>query len=309
MQLPTPAMNPAQSSLLGLQRADGGWSASSGGPSATEPTALAVMALHGAEDPAAGGAARQGRAWLRDRQRGDGSWPVSDQVPMGSWMTSLGALAMAGTPEDRPQAVSGARWLLEQEGRPVPWLSRLFFFLFPRYDVIDLDLELKGWPWFEDTFGWVEPTAYALIALKTLQPELPESLAHARIEEGERLILDRECDGGGWNYGNSRVYDEELWPYPDTTAVALLALQDRPDRPAVRSGLQALDRMVARNESLLATALALLCRRVYGLPFETLSRRIIERLADDPPWVDVRALALAGLALREGPAPLAFGHA
>ena len=117
------------------------------------------------------------------------------------------------------------------------------------------------------------------------------------------------CEGGGWNYGNSRVYDEELWPYPDTTALALLALQDRPHLPEVRSSLVALDRMVARNGSLLATSLALLCGRVYGRPVEALSRRVVERLEAVSPWVDVRALALAGLALREGPAPLAFDHA
>jgi hypothetical protein len=224
-------------------------------------------------------------------------------------MTSLAALALAGSPIDRSRAGAGARWLLEQEGRPVPWTSRLFFFLFPRYDVIDLDLELKGWSWFENTFGWVEPTAHALIALKTLRADLPQSQTRSRIEEGERMLVDRVCEGGGWNYGNSRVYDEELWPYPDTTALALLALQDRPGLPEVRSSLDALDRMVARNESLLATSLALLCGRVYGRPVEALSRRIGEHLEADSRWIDVRAVALASLALREGSVPLSFRHA
>jgi hypothetical protein len=303
-------MDPARSHLLGSQDADGGWGAnSSGGPSATEPTSLAVMALRGADDPEASRAADRGLVWLRERQRSDGSWPVSDQVPMGSWMTSLAALALAGSPIDRSRAGAGARWLLEQEGRPVPWTSRLFFFLFPRYDVIDLDLELKGWSWFENTFGWVEPTAYALIALKTLRADLPQSQTRSRIEEGERMLVDRVCEGGGWNYGNSRVYDEELWPYPDTTALALLALQDRPGLPEVRSSLDALDRMVARNESLLATSLALLCGRVYGRPVEALSRWIGEHLEADSRWIDVRAVALASLALREGSVPLSFRHA
>ncbi len=309
MQLPTAVMNPAQSHLLGLQRPDGGWGAASGGPSATEPTALSEMALRGTDDPEAAMSVDRGIGWLRERQRSDGSWPPSDQVPMGSWMTSLAVLALADSPIDRSHATTGGRWLLEREGRPVPWMSRLFFFLFPKHDVIDLDLELKGWPWFEDTFGWVEPTAYALIALKTLRGDLPESRTRSRIEEGERLLLDRTCEGGGWNYGNSRVYDEELWPYPDTTALALLALQDRPALPEVRSSLEALDRMVARNESLLVTSLALLCSRVYSRPVETLSRRILEHLEGGSPWIDVRALSLAGLALRDGPAPLVFDHA
>jgi hypothetical protein len=228
---------------------------------------------------------------------------------MASWMTSLAALALAGSPGDRPRALAGARWLLEQKGRPVPWVTRLFFFFFPKYDVIDLDLELTGWPWFEDSFSWVEPTACALIALKSLRPDLPDSPTRSRIEEGERLILDRVCKGGGWNYGNSRVYDEELWPYPDTTAMALLALQDRPDLPEVRSGFKALDRMLARNDSLLATSLALVCGRVYERPVESLTRRVAEHLEAGSPWADVRALALAAIALGEGPVPLEFDHA
>ena len=146
-------------------------------------------------------------------------------------------------------------------------------------------------------------------ALKTLRADLPESATRSRIEEGERLILDRVCKGGGWNYGNSRVYDEELWPYPDTTALALLALQDRPDLPEVRASLEALDRMVGRNRSLLATSLAVLCGRAYGRTVETLSRRIVAQLETGAPWIDVRAVALAGLALREGSPPLSVAHA
>jgi hypothetical protein len=86
-------------------------------------------------------------------------------------------------------------------------------------------------------------------------------------------------------------------------------MQDRPELPVVRSSLDVLDRLVARNPSLLATSLALLCARVYGRPVEAHSRRIIQRLEASPPWIDVRALALAALALREDPAPLAFDHA
>ena len=175
----------------------------------------------------------------------------------------------------------------------------------------------EGRPWINHmwatqilfTLLWEAGGRYALIALKTLRADLPEAPTGARIEEGERLLLDRVCEGGGWNYGNSRVYDEELWPYPDTTALALLALQDHPHLPEVRSSLDALDRMVARNDSLLATSLALLCGRVYGRPVETLSRRLAAHLETASPWVDVRALALAGLALRKGPVPMEFAHA
>ena len=48
--------------------------------------------------------------------------------------------------------------------------------------------------------------------------------AHPRVEEGSRLILDRALPHGGWNYGNRRVFGQELRPHPGPTGLALLAL-------------------------------------------------------------------------------------
>ena len=50
-----------------------------------------------------------------------------------------------------------------------------------------------------------------------------------RLEQAERLLFDRQCAGGGWNYGNSEVLGQKLHAYVPTTALALLALQDRRD--------------------------------------------------------------------------------
>ena len=56
--------------------------------------------------------------------------------------------------------------------------------------MIDQDPNLRGWPWTTGASSWVEPTAYALLALKSFAPKLPWG-ARARIEEGERLVYDR----------------------------------------------------------------------------------------------------------------------
>jgi hypothetical protein len=45
-----------------------------------------------------------------------------------------------------------------------------------------------------------------------------------RIELGEKMILERRCSDGGWNYGNRKVLGTELPSYPETTALALLGL-------------------------------------------------------------------------------------
>ena len=65
----------------------------------------------------------------------------------------------------------------------------------------------------------------ALIALKSLRPDLPDAPTRSRIEEGERLILDRVCKGGGWNYGNRTVLGSDLPPNAVTTSVSLIALR------------------------------------------------------------------------------------
>ena len=38
------------------------------------------------------------------------------------------------------------------------------------------------------------------------------------------MLLDRRCRDGGWNYGNRRVLGADLPSYPETTALALMAL-------------------------------------------------------------------------------------
>ncbi len=46
----------------------------------------------------------------------------------------------------------------------------------------------------------------------------------SRITDAVALLRDRESVGGGWNYGNREVLGEELPPFAQTTAVALIGL-------------------------------------------------------------------------------------
>ena len=63
------------------------------------------------------------------------------------------------------------------------------------------------------------------------------------------MLVDRCCRGGGWNYGNSNMLGKELRPYVPTTAVALLALQDRGSEPVVTEGLAFLERHATSERS------------------------------------------------------------
>ena len=113
----------------------------------------------------------------------------------------------------------------------------------------------------DDTFSWVEPTAYCLLALKRARHlgVVPTRDIAARVDEAERMLADRACAGGGWNYGNAHVFDKDLRPHGPTTALALLALQDRRDLPCVQAGLSFLTAHANRERSGLALALTLIC--------------------------------------------------
>ena len=104
--------------------------------------------------------------------------------------------------------------------------------------MFDIDPERVGWPWAEGTFSWVEPTAWAVLALRA-------------AGHGEHPRVDRRrsacCSTGrstpaGINYGNRLVLGAMTEPIPGPTAMMLLALQGH-DEPRV----QAASRYLARH--------------------------------------------------------------
>ncbi len=54
-----------------------------------------------------------------------------------------------------------------------------------------------------------------------------------RVAEGARLLLDRQLSKGGWNYGNTTVFDTELAAMPESTGLALSALSGLVDKQDV----------------------------------------------------------------------------
>ena len=125
------------------------------------------------------------------------------------------------------------------------------------------DNALRGWPWVDGTFSWAEPTAWCVLALKRGARQAEAHAARSRIEEGERLLIDRVCEPGGWNYGNSNVFRKNLPPYIPTTAIVLLALQGRDD-PAVGRSVSFLHEHRLSEKSGLALALTRICLSIYG---------------------------------------------
>lgn len=120
------------------------------------------------------------------------------------------------------------------------------------------DPDTKGWPWTNDTFGWVEPTSWALLAFRRFRPTSP------LIEDGLAVLRDRECEGGGWNHGNAEAFRVRMPAFGQTTAVALIALQGLTD-PIVNRGLVALRTLVgSEGVGPLTTATAAVALRLHG---------------------------------------------
>lgn len=220
-------------SLREASATDGGFGPRPGLPSEPEPTALAAIAL---ADPGA-------RAWLVANQSEDGRLGIGTGDVTSDSATALAALALGSG----PACERALDHLVATPARTVP-----------HNDVIPMDPRFRGWAWTEDTFGWVEPTARAVAALRALRPD-----ASAAIQDGVGMLRDRECVGGGWNYGNRVAFGVDLPPYAETTAIALLALQRAaPDLEA--RGLARLGGLWRdEREGALSVAMSLAAFRVY----------------------------------------------
>ncbi len=288
----------ALSLLLANQNSDGGFGAVAGKQSNTEVTALAALALQ--SNPASAMNFAKAKSWLIKRQNPDGSWPLNDSAKGPSWATALGIIALSESAKQRDRVVKAGSWVLEQEGGKPGLLAQLVLFVTRQKRVVRLNQDLIGWPWTTDNFSWIEPTSYCLMALKKLKQQLPADRVQQRIAQAELMIYDRMCDGGGWNYGNSEVYGEKLWPYPDTTALALIATQDHRERQDNQLSLRLLKDLARKADSGLALSWACVCYNLYGQDDAALKKLLAERFAKTQFLGESKTLALAILAIGDG---------
>jgi hypothetical protein len=286
--------------LLENQNADGGWGAVAGKRSATEATALAFLALRSRDQKSLAPAIERSKQWLVERQNGDGSWPVADGFTGSSWSTAFAMLALSDSQDARDRVINAGLWALEQKGSKPGLLVELIFALGFQKRATNLNPDLIGWSWTPRSFSWVEPTSYFIMALKKLKLHLPQKTFQQRVEQGELMIYDRMCEGGGWNYGNASVLGEVLTPFPDVTAVALIALQDHPEREENRMSLTALDRMAKETGSGLALSWSVICYRLYGKESAPLARLLEQQFAKTRFLGETKTIALAILAMENG---------
>ena len=207
--------------LRDVQNIDGGWGYFPGKESWLEPTAYAMLALSG--DPSSQPAFDRGWRLMRSWRLPDGSWPACARVREPHWSTALCVILHAQRKVHDEAFTSGVNWLLGVTGTENSWLFRIALKVRP--GIIELDPSFRAWPWRPGTSSWIEPTAHAVVALKYAAQAYGAGKVRGRIGDGERMLLERRCSDGGWNYGNRRVLGEDLPSYPETTALALHGLQ------------------------------------------------------------------------------------
>ena len=221
--------------LTALAHPDGGWGYAPDQPAHLEPTCLALLAL--SHDSTRYQAAMDGgRKALLLAAVEDGTYRLARGREEAVWPTALALFTrlVIDGPSDATNRTASA--LLALKGRTTDTKDD---------EEGDIDTGIVGWPWADGNFSWVEPTAWACLALTRAGQG-----NHPRVADGIRLLLDRTFDHGGINYGNRRVFGIDLEPIPTSTALSLLALQSQKDHPRVRASVAYLGKQADTGDDL-----------------------------------------------------------
>ena len=237
-------------------------------PPATEPTALAALALwgHGRSS-----AAETALEWLATVQLATGCVPIDGSHDGPGWATGWAVLAWHralierpvtgsdGSGEESHRSTGAGSWALARD-RAIAWILATKGRALGQSPLLGHDMSLQAWAWADGSASWVEPTAIQLLALKTAGYG-----PHARCREAVRLLRDRAIPSGGWNCGNKTVFGTALRPQVQSTGLALAALAGEPDAgPEVRRAIDYLHKTLSPSTTLVSLAYALIGLTCHG---------------------------------------------
>ena len=279
------------------QNKDGGWGFRAHHESRVEPTAWALLALQATDSEPE--ALRAGLLFLRAAQLPDGSWPASPGQTEGCWAASLASWALSADADSRQAVALGLQWICNDWPRSASLFRRVMRRL-ARADRVNAQNDsLAGWGWTPGTASWVEPTAFALLALESAPKALLPANAEKRRTLAKAMLRDRMCPGGGWNCGNPMVYGVPGDPSIPQTVWALLALRNEQEQNHQAASLRWLEANLANEtrKGVASLALAKTCLDRYTRAWPALAPRIEEVAAASDSTANVSVMAWMCLAL------------
>jgi hypothetical protein len=217
-----PPLEASVENILKCQVSEGGFIQRPGNEFRPDVTAWSVIALSG--ERLYNDINEKACRHLAQKQLPDGRVPIYDGCDEAYWPTPLAILAWKRTGGFKTDIDRAVKFLLETWGLN-----------FPREKDSPLghDSSIRGWSWDEKTHSWIEPTSMSILALKAVS-----FAGHDRVKEAVRMILNRQLPSGGWNYGNTTVFDRELLPMPEYTGLALCALSGFVQKTAVEKSIE-----------------------------------------------------------------------
>jgi hypothetical protein len=217
---------------------------------------------------------------LEKAQLPDGRVPINPRFPDAAWPTPLAALAWTRQTGRQSRIDSAVRFLLGWQGQ---------HFSNPDRSVMGHDMSLHGWPWITGTHSWIEPTVMTLLALRANGRQ-----NEPRCEEAHKMILDRQLSHGGWNFGNTTVFGQELRPMVHSTGMALTALANTTSREQVEASLRYLEKALPAIRAPLSLGWGLVGLTAWGLRPAPLETWVMESLALEKTTMEY-SVALLGL--------------
>lgn len=145
---------------------------------------------------------------------------------------------------------------------------------FEKSEINELDTTITGWPWVKGTFGWVCPTSWALIAL-----QLTGNGTHERVAEGRKFLIDRCIPEAGWNTGNKKIFNSQLFPFFDTTSLAALALGES-EKTFLLPVLNTLEKGLETCDSIYSCSWGCICLEAFGFEVAPLKKKIGSLVAE-----------------------------
>ena len=226
----------------------GGFSEKPNTPFRADATAWAILALGacGAQP----GLMTSARARLADEQMSDGRVCLAKEYPHAYWPTSIAIMAWNSNQAYAGNVSKAFNFLINNKGLTLRKSSNQPY---------AHDPSIPGWAWIDNTFSWIEPTTLSILAL--LKAGYGR---HARVSEGIRLLMDRQLPRGGWNYGNTVVYGQELYAQPESTGMALTALAGQVDKKEIQRSLDYLKTQVVASRTPLSLGWSIFGLSAWG---------------------------------------------